>query len=85
MANDREIVRRVAEVLRLTVAIDADELKRVVQAAHECEGEMLADPPERYEVSRQALRMFWHFRCNLDAVVITVEPEAAVPAGLEEV
>jgi hypothetical protein len=84
VANNREIVRLVAEVLKLTMAIDADELKRAVQAAHECDGEMMTDPPERFEVSRQALRMFWHFRCNLEAVLITVEPEAAVPAAEEE-
>jgi hypothetical protein len=75
MAEDRDIVRQVSEILTLAVAIDPEVLQRVVQKAHEVKSDTVKAPPELFEVSRQALRMFWHFRCNLEGVVIAVEPE----------
>ncbi len=55
-------------MLRATLAIDLDELERLVQEAHECARDQMEAPEERFPVSRQALRMFWRFRLYLDTV-----------------
>jgi hypothetical protein len=62
------IVERVQGVLADVLAIDLDALERLVQAAHESTARQRHDPPQRFPVSRQALRMFWHFRSNLESV-----------------
>ena len=59
---------RVADALAVVMAVDVDDLEKVVQQAHECDIKQLADPAEPFPVTRQALRMFWHFRCNLESV-----------------
>ena len=61
----------VAELLIAAKRIGIDELERIVQHAHECDLRQTDDPPEPFPVTRQALRMFWHFRCNLDSVEVT--------------
>jgi hypothetical protein len=68
-------VDRVAQVLDAVMNIRVADLERVVQQAHECDSKQMHDPEERFPVPRQALRMFWHFRCNL---------EAAMPSRPEE-
>lgn len=85
MKRDKQTVRQVTEVLKLVMAIEVETLECVVQEAHESPPGLQADPPEPFGVSRQALRMLWHFRCNLEAVVVTVNPEeqAAAAADLE--
>ena len=67
------IADRVEAVLADVVAIDIEGLEGLMQAAHECDPNQLEDPPQRFGVSRQALRMFWHFRCNLEAVMSAKE------------
>lgn len=64
-----DTVNRVAHLLDAVKRIGIDELERIVQQAHECNARQVDDPPERLPVSRQALRMFWHFRCNLEAAM----------------
>ena len=64
-------VDRVAHLLDAVKGIGIDDLERVVQQAHECDIKQISDPPEPFPVSRQALRMFWHFRCNLESVEVT--------------
>jgi hypothetical protein len=59
---------RIAKLLAATLAIDPDELERLVQAAHETERGAIDTPPEPFAVSRQALRMFWRFRLYLGGV-----------------
>ena len=59
------------------MAINVDELERLVQQAHECALGQIEDPAEIFPVTRQALRMFWHFRRNLEAVEIHAEPNTA--------
>ena len=66
-------VDRVCDVLDAVLAIDLAQLEELMQRAHECDGRQLDDPPEVFAVSRQALRMLWHFRCNLDAVEVHTE------------
>ena len=66
-------VDRVAHVLDAVMDIDVADLEKVVQQAHECDVKQISDPPEPFGVSRQALRMLWHFRCNLDAVRVFAE------------
>ena len=61
---------RVAHVLDAVMDIDVGQLELLVQQAHECDVKQINDPPEPFGVSRQALRMFWHFRCNLEAIEI---------------
>ena len=64
-------VDRVAHLLDAVKRIGIDDLERIVQEAHECDIHQIAEPAEPFPVSRQALRMFWHFRCNLESVEVT--------------
>ena len=66
-------MERAQHCLNATMAIDLDELERLVEQAHECAVGQMEDPPELFLISRQALRMFWYFRRNLEAVQIHTE------------
>jgi len=66
----RTTVDRVAHVLGAVMDIDVADLELLVQQAHECDVKQISDPPEPFGISRQALRMFWHFRCNLESVEV---------------
>ena len=59
---------RVAHLLDAVKRVSIDEVELLVQQAHECDIHQVADPPEPLPITRQALRMFWHFRCNLESV-----------------
>lgn len=70
--SDKRIVRDVRHLLLAVLAVPVGPLEHAVQLAHESTCDQRNDPPEVFEdlgVSRQALRMFWHFRCNLEAVM----------------
>ena len=70
--SDRQLARDVRGLLRTVLAVPADRLEHLVQLAHESTASQKDDPPDVFEddgVSRQCLRMFWHFRCNLEAVM----------------
>ena len=69
--ENKTTVDRVAHVLDAMMDIDVGQLEQLVQEAHECDIKQISDPPEPLRVSRQALRMFWHFRCNLESVEVT--------------
>jgi len=70
MAKDsHNTVEQVRKALEAVMAVDVAALERVVQEAHESNARQMEDPPQRFAVGRQALRMFWHFRCNLEAVM----------------
>ena len=62
-------IDRVAHVLDTVMDIDSEDLEKLVQRAHESDIHQVDDPPEPFPVSRQALRMLWHFRCNLEAAM----------------
>ena len=64
-------VDRVAHLLEAIKDIDVGDVEQLMQRAHECDIHQVDDPPERMTVTRQALRMFWHFRCNLESVEVT--------------
>ena len=64
-------VDRVANLLDAVKRVDINELERIVQQAHECDSHQITEPAEPFTVTRQALRMFWHFRCNLESVEVT--------------
>ena len=68
-----QAIKPVAAVLAAVMEIDAIELEKLVQQAHECEIHQKDEPAEPFIVSRQALRMLWHFRCNLESVDILLE------------
>ena len=70
---------RIAHVLRAALAIDLDELERLVQEAHECAADQMEVPEEQFPVSRQALRMFWRFRMYLGAVNDPVRSDVGTP------
>ena len=73
---DTATVRQVRKILLAVLAVPAEPLEHAVQLAHESTANQKSDPPEVFEdegVSRQALRMFWHFRGNLDAVMSAEE------------
>jgi hypothetical protein len=72
LSADAETVRRVCRCIEEIMSIPAGPLEHAVQLAHDSTARRKDDPPEVFEVegvSRQALRMFWHFRCNIEAVV----------------
>lgn len=64
-------VDQVAHLLKAVKRIGMDDLERAVQHAHECDIRQSDDPPEPFPITRQALRMFWHFRRNLESVEVT--------------
>ena len=72
---------RVAHVLDAALSIDLDDLERIVQEAHECAPSQMEDPEERFPISRQALRMFWHFRGHLEAVHDPIRIREGPPHG----
>ncbi|MCC5828945.1 MAG: hypothetical protein JJU36_05810 [Phycisphaeraceae bacterium] len=63
-------VAHVAHLLDTVKRIGIDDLERIVQQAHECDIHQIAEPVEPFPVTRRALRMFWHFRCNLESVEV---------------
>jgi hypothetical protein len=70
--GDVATVRDVRRLLLAVLAIPTGPLEHAVQLAHESTGLQKHDPDEVFDdqgVPRQALRMFWHFRCNLEAVM----------------
>ena len=66
-----DTVDRVAHLLDAVKRIGIDDLERIVQEAHECDIHQINEPAEPFPVTRQALRMLWHFRCNLESVEVT--------------
>ena len=69
---DKKVVRQVRQILLAVLAVPTQPLEHAVQMAHESTASQKDDPPEVFEdegVSRQALRMFWRFRCNLESVM----------------
>lgn len=71
---DINVVDKVWRALEVVMAVSVEEMERIVQLAHESTARQKEEPLERFEVSRQCLRMFWHFRCNLEAVMPKENP-----------
>ncbi|HOD84211.1 MAG TPA: hypothetical protein PKG77_22535 [Phycisphaerae bacterium] len=74
--QDKAVVRSARRLLLEVLKIPAAPLEHAVQIAHEGDWQLQGDPPEVFAalgVTRQALRMLWHLRCNLDAAML---PEA---------
>ncbi len=69
--KNKSTVDRVVHLLDAVMSLDVSQLELLVQQAHECDVKQTGDPPEPFGVPRQALRMFWHFRCNLESVKVT--------------
>ena len=65
------ILERVEHLLKAIKQIDITQLEKLVQAAHECDIHQIDTPAQPLPVSRQALRMFWHFRHKIDAVEVS--------------
>ena len=72
-------IEQVAQLIAATLAIDLDELERLVQQAHECTPDQEEPPEQRFPVSRQALRMFWRFRIYLDSIDEPVRTDREAP------
>ena len=62
---------RVAHLLDAVNRISIDEMELLVQQAHECDIHQVTEPLEPFPVTRQALRMFWYFRRNIESVEVT--------------
>lgn len=73
--NINVITDQVVSALQAVMRVPIEPLERLVQEAHESTAKQMNDPPQRFAVSRQALRMLWHFRCNLEAVQPFTEVE----------
>ena len=71
MSDSQQVTRQVASVLDAVLSIPIDALELAVQEAHESDAKQMHDPQQRFPITRQALRMFWHFRCNLSSVEVT--------------
>jgi hypothetical protein len=65
-----ETVDRVVHLLEAVKRIGLEDLERMVQQAHECDTHQITEPLEPFPVTRQALRMFWRFRCHLESVEV---------------
>ena len=78
MPKKPAVLKSITTVLNDVMAISLDDLEKIMQQAHECDAKRISDPPQRFAISRQALRMLWHFRCNLDAVEIYPNGEKGV-------
>lgn len=74
--NTQRIVAHVLDILELSMDLDTDQLLEVVQQAHECSIHQVDEPPEQFEIPRQALRMFWQFRCHLEAASLDIPRKA---------
>ena len=70
MTKPSPTIRLITTALTDVMAIPIDELEKIMQQAHQCDRNQVADPSQRFPISRQAIRMLWHFRCNLNAVTI---------------
>lgn len=68
-----EIIQQVARLLEAVCSVDLDRLELLVQQAHECDIKQVEDPAEPFAISRQALRMFWHFRRQLESVEVIAQ------------
>lgn len=71
---DIATAHQVRKLLLGIMALPHTQLEHAVQVAHESAERDFCTPPEVFleqGVTRQALRMFWHFRCNLTAVMPT--------------
>lgn len=73
--NNFTLVDRVGHLLDKVKAIDIDDLEDLVQVAHESTARDMDDPPQPFPISRQAIRMLWMFRRNLEAVDVRVEDD----------
>jgi len=73
--DNKDLVDRVGHLLEGVKAIELDDLEDLVQQAHECDIHSEDDPPQRFPITRQALRMFWMFRRNIEAVDVRVEAD----------
>ena len=62
--------REILELLEAVKRLDLAKLETLMQLAHECDISQIETPPEPLEVTRQSLRMLWHFRCNLESVEV---------------
>lgn len=68
--SNTDLIVLIGQLLTTVRRVDINDLEALVQAAHSCDIKQIDDPPEPLPVSRQALRMFWHFRCNLESVEV---------------
>lgn len=66
-------IQQLSRLLEAVKAIDLDELEQLVQQAHACEIHQIDDPAQPLPITRQALRMFWYFRRNIESVDVFVE------------
>ena len=70
--SDIATVRQVRNILVSILSMPKGALEHAVQLAHESTTLQRNDPEDIFEaqgVTRKALRMYWLFRCNLEAVM----------------
>ncbi len=70
MKHQPQALEPIAAVLAAVMEINTVELEKLVRQAHKCDPNQREDPIEPFSISRQALRMLWHFRCNLESAGI---------------
>ena len=68
--NRKQFLNQIEQTFQAVSDVDINRLERLVQDAHQCSVHEEKDPPEKFAITRQALRMLWMFRRNIDAVKI---------------
>lgn len=71
MEQQTQAIKPIAAVLFAVMEIDAVALEKLIQQAHACDAHQFHEPAEPFVVSRQALRMLWHFQSKLKSVGVT--------------
>ena len=71
--QSQQTMRRIGGLLEAVKQIDVDEVEDLVQLAHECDVRSVDAPTEPLPLTRQALRMFWMFRRNIETVEVKTE------------
>ena len=66
--STNQTAHHVAKLLDAVMDVGLGELESIIQQAHESDVKQIEDPEEVFPVSRQALRMFWRFRSNLETI-----------------
>jgi len=61
-----QLADRIYHLVDLTMAIPIKDLELLLQEAHDAPTNQIEDPEEAFKVSRQAIRLFWIFRINLE-------------------
>jgi len=73
MHKQSEALSQIADVLMAVMTIPLNDMEKVIQQAHTFRIYLRSKSPEKFTITRQALRMLWNFRRNIDRIDIYSE------------